>query len=301
MNSYKDTKRRNRIILTAIITVVIFAVLLYAAYHPLKFYKITHPASSFDTTQDFVKFLDVGQGDCALIYSNGYSAVIDVGMPNTANDISEDLYDCNINTLDAVLISHLHSDHVGALPEIAESFKMQNLIMPEVFKDSVVSAKNGRKIARAGGASYYNAKQGMNFNIGEFEITLLSDFTDKSNENNRSVFVMAKIGEIKFLFTGDAEAKTENKLLDENLQLDCDVLKVSHHGSNTSSSKAFLDATTPEYAVISVGEDNIYGHPHGETIQKLTDADAHIYRTDQSGDITFYIEDNKINVKTEIE
>ncbi len=299
MNRYRDTKRRNRIILTAIITVVIFAVLLYAVFFPLRFYKITHPASNFDTSQDFVTFLDVGQGDCALIYSNSYSAVIDVGMPNTANDISEDLYDCNISKLDAVLISHLHSDHMGALPEIAENFKIQNLIMPEVFKDSAVSAKNGRKIARANGASYYNAQQGMNFNIGEFEITLLSDFTDKSNENNRSVFVMAEINDIRFLFTGDAEAKMEKKLLEENLDIDCDVLKVSHHGSDTSSTKAFLEATTPEYAVISVGEDNIYGHPHKKTLDSLENANAEIYRTDQSGDITFHIRNGNITVTEE--
>lgn len=294
-------KRRNSLILTAIITVVIFAVLLYAIFNPLGFYKTTHPVVDFDTSQDFVRFFDVGQGDCALIYSNGYSAIIDVGMPNTANEISEDLYDCNITELDALLISHLHSDHVGALPEFAKNLKIQNLIMPTVSDKSIVSAKNGKNLAIENGSKYYDVKQGMNFNIGEFEITLLSDFEDKSNENNRSVFVMAKIGETKFLFTGDAEAKTERKLLDENLNIDCDILKVSHHGSNTSSTKAFLAATTPEYAVISVGEDNIYGHPHNQTIQKLTNADAQIYRTDQSGDITFYIEDNKINVKTEIE
>ena len=294
-------KRRNSLILTAIITVVIFAVLLYAIFNPLGFYKTTHPAVSFDTSQDFVRFYDVGQGDCALIYSNGYSAVIDVGMPNTANSIGEDLYDCNITELDVLLISHLHSDHVGALPEFAKNLKIQNLIMPTVSDKSIVTAKNGKNSAIEKGSKYYDAKQGMNFNIGEFEITLLSNFEDKSNENNRSVFVMARIGETKFLFTGDAEAKTERKLLDENLNIDCDILKVSHHGSNTSSTKAFLAATTPEYAVISVGEDNIYGHPHDQTIQKLTNADAQIYRTDQSGDITFYIEDNKINVKTEKE
>jgi len=299
MNSYKDTKRRNRIVLTAIITVVIFAVLLYALLNPLGFYKITNPNGSFDTSQDFIKFLDVGQGDSALIYSNGYSAVIDVGLPNSANDISEDLYDCNISKLDAVLISHLHADHVGALPQIAQNFKIQNLIMPKLLKNSIVSAENGKSIATKGGSAFYNAVQGMNFNIGEFEITLLSDFSDKSNENNRSIFVMAKINGIKFLFTGDAEAKMEKKLLGEKLNIDCDVLKVSHHGSETSSTKAFLKATTPEYAVISLGENNIYGHPHKETLESLNEADAKIYRTDQSGDITFHIKGDKLTVTEE--
>ena len=292
-------KRRNSLIITAIITVVIFAVLLYAFFNPLGFYNTTHPAAAFDTSQDFIRFFDVGQGDCALIYSNGYSAIIDVGMPDTANSIAEDLYDCNITELDALVISHLHSDHVGALPEFVKNIKIQNLIRPVVFDKSIAVAKNGKNSAIKNGTKYYDAKQGMNFNIGEFEITLLSDFEDKSNENNRSLFIIAKIGDVKILFTGDAEAKMESKLLDENLNIDCDILKVSHHGSNTSTTQEFIDATTPEYAVISVGENNIYNHPHSQTLNRLKKADAEILRTDQNGDVTFYIENNHIAVEKE--
>lgn len=295
MNNYHK-KKNHSILTTAIITLVVFAVLLYALINPSGFYNLTHPNSNFDTSQDFIKFLDVGQGDSALIYSNGYSAVIDVGQVYTVNELSEDLYDCNITALDVVLISHLHSDHVGALPQIAQNFGIKNLIMPEILKRNTVSAKSGKNIATKNGSAFYTAKQGMNFNIGEFEITLLSDFSDKSNENNRSVFVMAEINGIKFLFTGDAEAEMEQKLLDENLNIDCDVLKVSHHGSDTSTTKDFLNATTPDYAVISVGENNSYGHPDTDTLENLEKAHIKTYRTDQSGDITFYIDDNQLTV-----
>ncbi len=292
-------KRRNKFMVTAIITVVIFAVLLYAVKNPYAFQKLTNQGRNFDTSQDFVKFIDVGQGDCALIYSNGYSALIDVGLPNTSNDLSADISDCNITELDVVVVSHLHSDHVGGLIQIADNFEIENLIMPPLLDNSISAAKSGKDIAIKNGSAFYEAKQGMNFNIGEFEITLLSDFTDRSNENNRSLFVMAEINGIRFLFTGDAETKMESLLLNENLDLDCDVLKVSHHGSNTSSSKAFLDAVTPEYSVISVGEDNIYSHPHKTTLASLKDADSEIYRTDQSGDITFNIDGKKIKIETE--
>ena len=284
-------------VLTAIITVVIFAVMLYSSYNPLIFYGF-RSNKDFDTTKDFVRFFDVGQGDSALIYSNGYSALIDVGEYVTANDLSKSLFDCNIKSLDVVLISHLHTDHVSALPQIAQIFEIENLIMPKIFDDSIITAQNGKDTAVRQGSKFYFAKQGTHFNVGEFEITILSAFED-FEENNRSVFAMAEIDGVKFLFTGDAQKSAELLLLKENLNLDCDVLKVAHHGSNTSTSKNFLRATTPDYAVISVGENNEYRHPHSQTLDSIEAQKATIYRTDQCGDITFYLENGKITVNTE--
>lgn len=297
----KEKQRKKSIFLTGIVTVLIFAVLLYEIQNPLKFRQFTTGLrSDFDQTQDFIKFIDVGQGDCALIYSNGYAALIDTGLSSTADDLLFNFADCNISSLDAVIISHLHADHIGGLSQIIKTSKIENLIMPQILSDSIDIAKNDKLNAVKNGTDFYDARQGMNFCIGEFEITVLSDFENQNNENNRSLFVMAQIDDIRFLFTGDAETDAEELLLKENLDIDCEVLKVSHHGSDSSTSESFLNATTPEYAVISVGEDNKYSHPHSSVINTLEHSGAEIYRTDSDGDITFYIEDGKININTEM-
>lgn len=295
-----STQKRSLYIISAVFCIIAFAVCIYLILNPLVLREVNSSLSPrFDETQDFVKFMDVGQGDSALIYSNGYSAVIDMGLPTAAADIYSDLSDCFIKEIDVVLISHLHSDHLGAFQKVAENYRVKNLIMPQILTSNLGAATNIKNFVVSSGGGFYSAVQGMNFKIGEFEVTLLGLYNDKKNENNRSIFTVAEIDGVKFLFTGDAETKAEEYLLGENLNIDCDVLKVSHHGSNTGTNKEFLEAVTPEYAVISVGEDNMYSHPHKETLDALKDQNAEIYRTDKNGDITFNINNGKIDVSTE--
>ena len=297
MSIYKPKNRGRFIFITAVVTIIILAVVLYSVQNPEVVKEIISD-NSFDTSQDFIKFVDVGQGDCAIIYSDGYCAVIDVGTSQAADEISESLEEFKVDSIDVMLISHLHDDHVGGLLSIAQDYKIDNLITPSVSKDSIKAAQNGKNAAVSNGASYYTPKKGMNFQIGEFTITLLSDFYDK-NENNRSIFVMAEIDGVKFLFTGDAERKTEKRLLESDVDVDCDVLKVGHHGSSTSTCDEFLQKTTPEYAVISVGEGNAYSHPHQETMTALQSSGASIYRTDNSGDIVFDMTDDSLEIGLE--
>lgn len=295
MNKYRTQKRRNSIIVCTIICIVAFALLLSFSQNAL----LGRVSAGLPRDADFIKFVDVGQGDCAIIYSNGYCAVVDVGEPEEATTVNKALKDYGIVDIDALIISHLHSDHVGALPEIAELYPIQNLFMPQIYNKSIITAKIGKETAVQNGAAFYEVDRGINFQIGEFEITILSDYDGNLEENDRSVFVMAEIDNTKILFTGDAETKTENKLLEDNINIDCDILKVSHHGSNTSSSERFLSEATPDYAVISVGKGNSYSHPHTETLKSLKKCGAKILRTDNNGDITFDFTDDNIELKTE--
>ncbi len=293
MNKASQSKRGYSLLACGIVCIMILAVALCLYQNSFS------SAVKFNTESDFIEFLDVGQGDCALIYSNGYSALIDVGEPEHAPTLRKALSDYGIKQLDAVIISHLHSDHVGALPEIADLYPIDNLFMPALKNNSIIAAKAGQQEAIKNGSAFYEARAGINFNIGEFEITLLSDFEDNDNENNRSVFVMAKTDDTRILFTGDAEAKTESLLLKEGINIDCDILKVGHHGSNTSSSKRFLKYASPDYAVISVGKNNSYRHPHDTTLSSLKRNGAEILRTDYNGDITFDFTSDRLEIKAE--
>ena len=292
-----ENKKRNFYIIGAVLSIICFCICVYFILNPIKANLVLR--GGFDETSDFVKFTDVGQGDSAIIYSNGYSAVIDMGLPNFAPDIYEDLSKCNLKEIDVALISHLHSDHLGGLQKVAENYKIKNLIMPEILNSSIAAAKNARTFITNNGGSAYTAVEGMNFKIGEFNVTVLGFLDDKKIENNRSVFTVAEKDGAKFLFTGDAETKAEQYILNQKLNLDCDVLKVSHHGSNSSTCQEFLNATTPDYAVISVGENNMYNHPNSETLKALKGINAKIYRTDLCGDITFDLSDGNIKINTE--
>lgn len=294
----KPEQRKIILTITAVLCIVVFVVLLFIARDPSLLKGHNSNDAVFEYGDDFIKFIDVGQGDSALIYSDGYSAIIDMGISPAADDIIDALSDCKIDAVDMVIISHYHSDHIGAFEAVAEVYEIKNMIGPKINSNSIKSAKTAQESVLSDGGNFYEAVYGLNFMLGEFKITVLG-YYNAASENNRSVYVMAEIDDVRFLFTGDGEIAAEKQLMNRAEDIDCDVLKIAHHGSKTSSGYEFLKATTPEYAVISVGEGNSYNHPNIETIVSLESQDTEIYRTDTMGDISFYVDDGKIKIITE--
>ena len=300
MRKSRKLNRRKLFSLIVPLICILITVLVYSGSRIFDYINQKTSSNAVSEDSDFVRFIDVGQGDCTLIYSNGKTALIDTGTVVSSNDVCKELKDIGIKDIDVMMISHLHSDHTGGIERITEDFKVKNLILPELstFSEGMSAAQNAINSVTSSGGGVYNAVQGMNFDVGNFEITVLAAYSD-DEENNRSIFAMAQIEGRKFLFTGDAETEVEKQLVEEGLNLECDVLKVGHHGSNTSSSKAFLDKVKPKNAAISVGVDNSYGHPHNEVINRFKSMNTEIFRTDKSGSLTFYVKDGKISVKTE--
>ncbi len=253
-----------------------------------------------ELSSNYVKFIDVGQGDSVLINSNGTTALIDLG-PETddGEQLVNDLHKLGVYRLDCVIISHFDSDHIGG-DAVLTRMKIGNIIMPESnAENTTTSFEEYDFAAKSNGANIYLAQVGTEIKVGDFTLTIIAYYHDSNDSNDSSVMVMAEIEDKNFLFTGDASSKIEKRLLEEGYNLDCDVFKAAHHGSRYSNSSDFLKAITPDYAVVSCAKGNSYGHPHAEVMSNLNSVNSLVLRTDIKGDITFYLEDGKIKVETE--
>ena len=231
-----------------------------------------------------VHFIDVGQADCALLECDGKFMLIDGGNVDDSSLVVSYLQKVGVEELEAVVCSHAHEDHVGGLPGVLAVFPTKAVYAPtrtyssKCFDDFL----------------YYTDQQGLSVTIpkvsdtislGDSTATVLGPVKSYADPNNTSIVLMVQFGENKFLFTGDMEVEAENDMLDAGAKVKADVLKVGHHGSNTSTGYRFLYEVDPTYAIISVGAGNTYGHPHDEPMSRLRDADAMIFRTDELGSI----------------
>lgn len=229
-----------------------------------------------------VHFLDVGQADCILLTSNGENMLIDAGNNADADLVLTYLLTHGITELKYAMGTHPHEDHIGSLDDVLYAVPTDVLLMPDIAANSV-TYRDVVGAANACGLDITSPRAGTRFSLGKSILTCVSNYSG-TDLNNVSLMCLLTYGETSFLFTGDAEAEAEAAAMQTGINLDCDVLKVGHHGSRTSSSDSFLRETTPEYAVISCGQGNSYGHPHAETLNSFAGTD--LYRTDAQGTIT---------------
>ncbi len=299
--TYKRIKKTFIVCALASITLAVLILLFIgedSSFFGLSGRKVS--STPYELSDDYIKFLDVGQGDSALIGSNGKTALIDTGPSTAATALASKLSGSGVRSIDAAIISHFHEDHIGGLEYIYSAFPIKNLLIPDFHKTDEDTSIVRRIWANidANGGGVYTVVEGINFNVGEFTVTILGYYPDLDNENNRSVFAMAEIDGTKFLFTGDAEKEAEYRIIENSVDIRCDVLKVAHHGSATSSTKKFLKAADPDHCVISVGLGNQYSHPNDNVLARYEEQRRKVYRTDLLGDITFNVNKGKINVIT---
>ena len=293
----KVTKKQGKIISTLVILIL---ALILGAFTQSEIPTNTQQNSistaiQTEISEDLkVYFIDVGQADSILVTSKDEAMLIDAGNNADGTNVVDFIKEKGITKLDYVIGTHPHEDHIGGLDDVINAFDIENVLLPDIttntktFED-VLDAIESKNL------EITTPQIGYKFSIGESNCELKSTIIDKSNLNLASLVIRLEFGNTSFLFMGDAEEENENQTTWEQST----VLKVGHHGSETSTSLKFLEQVKPQIAIIMVGKDNSYGHPNQETLEKLEKINTQVYRTDENGTIAITSDGNECKVETE--
>ena len=255
--------------------------------------------TSQTTAGDEIKihFIDVGQGDSILVQSAEETLLIDAGENDMGDRVVSYLNSLGITTLDYVIGTHPHSDHIGGLDVVINEFQVEKVILPMVehstktYEDVLIAIQEkGLKITKP--------VVGTEYSVGDATFQIIAPSSEKYDDlNDYSVGVRLVYGKTSYVFVGDADKISEEEMCKSGLDLSADVLKLNHHGSSYSNNKEFIDAVSPTYAVISVGEGNSYGHPHKEVLEDMQKRGIDVYRTDLLGTIVITSDGENITIQ----
>lgn len=258
-------------------------------------------SGSLTEEADFsITFIDVGQGDAALVSCDGHYMLIDGGPTGAGDDVRNVLMDNNVTKLDYLIISHMHKDHIGGLKKALSYVSMVGKTLSVEGEDDSDEYYDFHVELLADGCNSIDVpKEGERFSLGKATIDVIA-VGDPSVNKNDSLVVLITYKKTTFLFTGDMQYPMEGKICDKySDNFPITLLKVAHHGAEESTEGRFLSATMPRYAVISVGAGNRYGHPTEKVISALEQANVEIFRTDQNGNITVLSDGKKLSIQTE--
>ncbi|NFI57046.1 MBL fold metallo-hydrolase [Clostridium botulinum] len=261
---------------------IIFAILFMIRYLNLN-------VNYYDCNNNIiVHYIDVGQGDAALIQVNNINMLIDSGPKESRNKILDYLQSLNIKKINYIVATHPHEDHIGNMAKIIKTYGLYKFYAPKIENTTSTFEKMIDALKDKNLKINVIKKDTKSIDLGKnTDVTIFSPIKDSyDNINNYSPVIKIQYGDTSFLFTGDAEKEVENEiLLDLNNNIRSDVIKIGHHGSSTSSSKSFIEKVNPSIAIISVGTDNKFNHPNKSTIDCLTKSNIKIYQTNKENTI----------------
>lgn len=245
-----------------------------------------------------VHFIDVGQADSIFIDYGDVDILIDGGNNDDGELVVNYLKSLGTDDIELLVATHPHEDHIGGLDTVIYNFDVEKILKPFLSENSKTS-RDFEEAIRSRNIPAENPAQGEVIELGDLKFVVLSDKTKNYSEtNNYSIVLKMIYGDTSFLFTGDAEADVEHDILESGLDIKADVLKVGHHGSASSTTAAFLKKVSPDYAVISVGTDNKYGHPDPIIINRLNLQDVATMQTNEMGTIVFTSNGTNLTFKT---
>ena len=260
------------------------------------------PDSSYSTADGSgileIHYIDVGQADAALVICDGEAMLIDGGNVDDSSLIYAYLQEHDISSLKYIVGTHAHEDHMGGLSGALHAAQAETAFCSVTENDAKFFQNFTSALAKQG-KSITVPETGSRYTLGSAEFQFIGPIQETNDANNMSLVLRLVYGSTSFLFTGDAERSEESDILDAGYDLSATVLKVGHHGSEGSTSYPFLRAATPQYAVISCGTGNSYGHPHEEALSRLRDADVTLYRTDLQGTIICTSDGKTVTFTTE--
>lgn len=247
-----------------------------------------------------IRVFDVGQGLSILFQSNNNYILYDGGGRNTSSYLVSRLKKLGVDKFDYIIASHYDEDHIAGLVGVIHSFDVHNIICPDYETEtkiyqSLINEITSKKV------NVIHPKLGEQYNDGTITMNILSADNKADEDNDRSIAVEFVDNKFSMLVTGDCSAEKENEIIEDFINIDCDIYVAAHHGSRYSSSEEFLKNIKPENIIISCGKDNSYGHPHDEALERFNSCGAKVYRTDQQGEILIDIRKENYNISADIE
>lgn len=245
-----------------------------------------------------VHFLDVGQADSIFVeLPNNESMLIDAGKNGSGSTVVSYIKGLGFTTIDYLIGTHPHEDHIGGLDDVINSLKINNIYMPKVshtsktFEDVLTAIKNNNLTVKT-------SKAGVSIlDLEDLKVNIIAPISGSYKDlNDYSTVIKLTYKNNSFLLAGDAESVSENEMINSGEDLKADLLKVGHHGSSSSTTRSFLNKVNPKYSVISVGKGNSYGHPSSQTLATLNEYNVEIYRTDEAGTIIATSDGNNITL-----
>lgn len=288
MSRYKYSSPASKLKRGILIFLTVLLIALLAAYCIFAYRRTgtVYPTRELFDGLPTIRFVDVGQGDCMLVTYQGDSVLIDAGTTTGGMTAAEYVF-AYAPVIDYFVISHPHEDHMGGAEYILEKSKVKNLVLSaDVVSEEFYTAT--LELAENRGTNIIYVTEPCELSVGEINITILDTFGLDSDEmNNKSLITRIDVEKTSVLVVGDAEAAAEKYAIAHNSPalLDCDILKLGHHGSSTSTTEEFLAVVSPKICVASAGRNNSYGHPSGKVVERVKEYGAELFRTDTDGHI----------------
>lgn len=295
----RKRKKQIKLIQTVIaIVIMLIAVIMY----PNVQNEIRNEKNSISTAIPIegelqMHVIDVGQGDSILFLHKDCVMLVDCGPKNKATYVIEYLKQLGISKIDILVGTHAHEDHMGGMSEMIRNFEIGTLYTPDHTKDMITTKwyMDFLDAVAEKGVNWEYPKLAQKFYLGSVMIQVVSEgVKEDTNLNNQSIGLRVSFGDTDIVLAGDAEEKAERQMLFSGLDLEAEIYKVAHHGSDTSTSEDFLEEINPQYAIISVGKDNSYGHPTKSVIQRLEKKKIEVHRTDEEGNIVLSTDGNNV-------